>query len=209
MSSSFSGIYFYLTENEISFCTLLADRLWRETEICHLLWSTRRNRFYYLLPTSHHKRWASHKYKNYCPAYGCPSDWPADKAWDRDDRGNISICFFSPKPKHMGLLNIVNSLSFVFLSFSMNGDTMVMTKEAETLDPGNFIMVTQVSTGQCLREISPGNHTEMTQDQVELYPGKTSWTCCMMFITFSSRQLMATSWGRAGNSFMQWCEMVQ
>lgn len=74
----------------------------------------------------------------------------------------------------MGLLNIVNSLSFVFLSFSMNGDTMVMTKEAETQDPGNFIMVTQVSTGQCLREISPGNLTEMTQDQVELYPGKTS-----------------------------------
>lgn len=208
-SSSFPGIYFQLTENKISFCALLADRLWRETEICHLLWSTRRDRFYYLLPTSHHKRWASHKYENYCPAYGCPSDRPADKAWDRDDRGNISICFFSPKLKHVVLLNIVNNLSFMFLSFSMNGNIMVMTKEAETLQPGNITMVTQASTGQCLRQISPGNLMEMTQDQVELYPGKTSWMCCMMFITFLSRQLMAISWGRAGNSFMQWSEIVQ
>lgn len=74
----------------------------------------------------------------------------------------------------MGLLNIVNNLSLVFLSFSMNGNIMVMTKEPETLDPGNIIMVTQVSTGQCLRQISPGNIMEMTQDQAELYPGKTS-----------------------------------
>lgn len=56
----------------------------------------------------------------------------------------------------------------------MNGNIMVMTKEAETLGPGNITMVTQVSIGQCLREISPGNLMEMTQDQVELYPGKTS-----------------------------------
>lgn len=51
---------------------------------------------------------------------------------------------------------------------------MVMTKEAEILYPGNIVMVTQVSTGQCLRQISPGDIMEMTQDQVELYPGKTS-----------------------------------
>lgn len=62
----------------------------------------------------------------------------------------------------------------MFLSFSMNGNIMVMTKEAETLQPGNITMVTQASTGQCLRQISPGNLMEMTQDQVELYPGKTS-----------------------------------
>lgn len=82
--------------------------------------------------------------------------------------------FFSSKLKHMVLLNIVNNLSFVFLSFSMNGNIMVMTKEAETLYSGSIIMVTQVPTGQCLRQISPGNFMEMTQDQVELYPGRTS-----------------------------------
>lgn len=83
--------------------------------------------------------------------------------------------FFSPKLKHAVLLNIVNNLSFVFLSFSMNGNIMVTTEEAEALCPGNQgIMVTQVPTGQRLRQISPGNIMEMTQDQLELYPGKTS-----------------------------------
>lgn len=51
---------------------------------------------------------------------------------------------------------------------------MVMTKESETLCPGNITVMTQVSTGRYLRQISPGNMMEMTQDQVELYPGKTS-----------------------------------
>lgn len=74
--------------------TFLADRLRRETEIRHLLWSPRRDGFYYLLPTGHHPRWACHPFQNYCPARGCPSHWAADKAWNRDDRGNVSRCFF-------------------------------------------------------------------------------------------------------------------
>jgi len=56
----------------------------------------------------------------------------------------------------------------------MNGNILVMTKESETLCSGNILMMTLVSTGPCPRQISHGSIMEMNQEQVELYPGKTS-----------------------------------
>lgn len=107
----------------------------------------------------------------------------------------------SPYHKHWVLFNSPNNHFFLLLFFSMNGNIMVMAKEWETLCPGNIRMTLQ-STRPCLRQISHGNVMQMTQGEVELYPEKTSWMCCMMFITFLLRLLMATSWGRAGNCFI-------
>lgn len=71
--------------------SLLADGLRRKAEICYLFWSKGRHRFCNLQSPGHNQRWASHTYTNYCQACGCSSEWPVDKAWDRNDRGNFSF----------------------------------------------------------------------------------------------------------------------